>query len=95
MSITVQIPTAFKNVTRGENMAEVSAGSVREMLDRLCERYPGLAERMLDQRGELQRFVNIFVNGLDVRFIEGLDSPLSDGDAVQIVPAIAGGTSNK
>ncbi len=91
MSVTVQIPSAFRKVTRGDASAVVAASSVRIMLQELCGRYAGLREHMLDQRGELQRFVNIFVNGLDVRFCEGLDTALNDGDDVQIVPAIAGG----
>lgn len=90
MAIKVLIPTAFKKITRGESVTEIDADSVRTLLDHLFGRYPGLSEMMME-RGAIQRHVNIFINGLDSRFIEGLDSSLSDGDEVQLVVAIAGG----
>jgi len=89
--IKVLIPTAFKKLTRGEGVAEVDADTVKKVLAALFLRYPGLGEMMTDRGGALQRHVNVFINGLDSRFIEGLDSPLADGDEVQLVVAIAGG----
>lgn len=90
MAIPVLIPTAFKKHTGGEGRTEVEAGSVREMLNILFERYPAMRPAVME-RDHLHRHVNIFINGLDSRFIGGLDSPLAEGDEVQLVVAIAGG----
>lgn len=91
MAISVQIPTALRKVTGGEGTVEVEADSVGAMIDALEAKHPGIKERLLDEKGELRRFVNIYVNGNDVRFAEGLATTLSENDEVSIVPAIAGG----
>lgn len=94
MTIPVQIPTAFKKFTEGVSKLELEpdqAQTVRAMTDELIRRYPGLKDQMFQRENELQRHVNIFVNGTDTRFIDGLDSQLDDGDDVMIVLAIAGG----
>jgi molybdopterin synthase sulfur carrier subunit len=91
MAVTVRIPTTLRTLTAGESEIEVPAGSVRDALAALEERHPGFAERLLDDDGGLRRFVNVFVSDDDVRFMEGLDTPVPDGETVSIVPAVAGG----
>lgn len=89
--VPVTIPTLFKKFTGGVGLIEVEALTVRELLDRLVALHPGLAGQLVAADGSQHRFLNIFINGLDIRFIDGLDSALSAGDEVQLVPAIAGG----
>lgn len=93
MSIRVPVilPSLFMKSTGGVSRVEVEAANVREMLDVLITSHPELRAQVYAADGSQQRFLNIFVNGLDVRFIDGLDSALSSGDEVQLVPAIAGG----
>ncbi len=91
MSITVRIPTPLRKLTGGADEVSVEASSVGELIDRLEAAHAGLKERLCDENGEIRRFVNIYVNDEDVRFLKGKDTPLSDGDQVSIVPAIAGG----
>jgi molybdopterin synthase sulfur carrier subunit len=91
MSVTVKIPTQLRNVTAGEAEAAVEeAATVGEVLDGLYERYDGLRERIAED-GDLRRFVNVFVGGEDIRFLDGLDTTVEDGDEVTILPAVAGG----
>ena len=91
MAVTVKIPTPLRNLTG--DVAEVSASStsLTALVDELEGAYPGMRERLVDDGGELRRFVNLFVNGEDVRFLQGLDTTLNEGDEVSIVPAVAGG----
>lgn len=93
MSITVRIPTPLRKLTDGADEVSVEAGSVSEMIDNLESAHAGLKERLCDEAGEIRRFVNIYVNDEDVRFLQGKNTPLSDSDQVSIVPAIAGGIS--
>jgi molybdopterin synthase sulfur carrier subunit len=91
MAVTVKIPTPLRSLT--DNVAEVSANSasLSALVDELETTYPGMRERLVDEGGELRRFVNLFVNGEDVRFLQGLSTALNEGDEVSIVPAVAGG----
>ena len=91
MPIRVRVPTPLRKFTAGSN--EVSAGgdSVRAVIEDLERCYPGMRERLLDEKGELRRFVNVYLNGEDIRFLDQLNSPVKDGDDLSIVPAIAGG----
>jgi molybdopterin synthase sulfur carrier subunit len=92
MPATVRIPTPLRRVTGGKDSTTVKAGSLKECLAQLDGQFPGLKERIVDNSsGELHRFVNIYVNGEDVRFLQGLQTALKDGDEVSIVPAVAGG----
>lgn len=91
MSVTVRIPQPLRALTGGQATVRADGGSLRACIEGLEAAYPGIRERLLDESGELRRFVNIYVNGDDVRFIQGLDTPLNDGDEVSIVPAVAGG----
>ncbi len=91
MAVTVKIPTQLRNVTGGDAEASVDdADTVGEVLDGLYSRYDGLRERIAED-GDLRRFVNVYVEGEDIRFLEGLDTPVEDGDEVTILPAVAGG----
>jgi molybdopterin synthase sulfur carrier subunit len=91
MPITVRIPTPLRQFTDGKDAVEVTAGNVREMLDALDANHTGLKGRLCEDNGDVRRFVNLYVNEEDIRFLENLDTALSDGDEVSVVPAIAGG----
>ena len=91
MSVTVKIPTQLRTVTGGEAETVVDeVTTVGEVLDGLYDRYDGLRERIAKD-GDLRRFVNVYVAGEDIRFLDGLDTPVEDGDEVTILPAVAGG----
>jgi molybdopterin synthase sulfur carrier subunit len=90
MAVTVKIPTQLRAATGGEAEAEVSGGTVGEVLDALYERFDDLQERISDGDG-LRRFVNVYLGGEDIRFLDGLETPVDDGDEVTILPAVAGG----
>lgn len=88
---TVRIPSPLRKLTDGQAEVAVEGGDVRTIVDELESRHPGIGDRLLDEDGELRRFVNVFVRDEDVRFQEGLDTPVSEGDTVSIIPAVAGG----
>lgn len=90
MAVTVKIPTQLRAATAGEAEAEVTGGTVGEVLDSLYERFDELKSRISDDGG-LRRFVNVYLGGEDIRFLDGLETPVSDGDEVTILPAVAGG----
>ncbi len=91
MAVTVKIPTQLRAVTSGESETTVDeATTVGEVLDGLYERYDGLRDRIAED-GDLRRFVNVYVEGEDIRFLDGLDTAVEDGDEVTILPAVAGG----
>lgn len=89
--IRVRIPTPLRPLTRGQGEVESKGGTIAEMIEALEVSHPGLKDRLCDEKGELRRFVNIYVNEEDIRFLKGKDTVLKDGDEVSIVPAIAGG----
>ena len=91
MSVLVRIPTPLRRMTNGQDKVEVESSTLGGMVDSLEASYPGFKERLLDENGELRYFVNIYLNGEDVRFLQGLDTAVSTGDEVSIVPAVAGG----
>jgi molybdopterin synthase sulfur carrier subunit len=86
-----RIPTPLRSLTKGQGEVEAKAASISEMIENLNSTHPGLKDRLCDDKGELRRFVNIYVNEEDIRFLNGKDTSLKDGDEVSIVPAIAGG----
>ncbi len=90
MSVNVKIPTQLRAATDGEAVAVVEGGTVGEVLDSLYERFGELKSRIADDDG-LRRFVNVYVGGEDIRFLDGLSTPVSDGSEVTILPAVAGG----
>jgi molybdopterin synthase sulfur carrier subunit len=91
LSISVRIPAPLRSLTNHQDSVSVSGGTIRECIDHLEGQHPGVKERLCDDSGELRRFINVYVNGEDIRFLSGLETPLKDGDEVSIVPAVAGG----
>jgi sulfur-carrier protein len=90
--IKVRIPTPLRPLTKGQGEVDAQAQNIAEMIDTLNASHPGIKDRLCDDTGELRRFVNIYVNDEDIRFLKGKETSLKDGDEVSIVPAIAGGT---
>ncbi len=93
MSIRVRIPTPLKKLAGEQDVLSANGKTVGEVIQWLTETYPGLKERLKDEQGEVRRFINIYVNDEDIRFIQNLETPLKDGDQISIIPAIAGGSS--
>ncbi|MEX5214632.1 MAG: MoaD/ThiS family protein [Nitrospiraceae bacterium] len=89
--IKVRIPTPLRPLTKGQGEVEAQAATISEMIDTLNSNHPGIKDRLCDATGELRRFVNIYVNEEDIRFLDGKNTLLKEGDEVSIVPAIAGG----
>lgn len=90
MAITVRIPTPLRSLTGGADEVAIVGATVREVIDNLESKHPGLKERLCDEKG-VRRFVNIYANEEDIRFLDNLETPVKDGDSISIVPAIAGG----
>ena len=92
MSTVVRIPTPLRRVTNGDDKASVDGDNLSEIINDLESQYPGIKERLCDENEELRHFVNIYINGEDVRFLNGLQTNVSERDEISIVPAVAGGT---
>jgi molybdopterin synthase sulfur carrier subunit len=93
--VKVRIPTPLRPLTGGKSEVEATALDVQSMIESLNTQFPGLKDRVCDDKGEIRRFVNIYLNEEDIRFLKGKATPLKDGDEVSIVPAIAGGASQR
>ncbi len=91
MAVTVRIPTPLQRLTSGRGEVACAGSTVKELLDNLEQNCPGIKERICDEQGKLRRFVNVFVNEEDIRFLQGDQTAVKDGDEVSIIPAIAGG----
>ncbi len=91
MSVSVRIPTTLRTLTGGESEVTVDGSTVGEVIESLEAAHPGFRDRLLDENGALRRFVNVFVADDDVRFMDGLQTPVADGQEVSIIPAVAGG----
>jgi molybdopterin synthase sulfur carrier subunit len=91
MSKKVRIPTPLRKLTNNEELVEIGATTVGEAIVELQNRFPGIQERLVDEKGEVRRFVNVYVNEEDIRFLKNRETPLKDGDEISIIPAIAGG----
>ncbi len=91
MPTKVLIPTPLRKLTNNEETVEVNAKSIGEAIAELQARFPGIQERLVDEKGEVRRFVNVYVNEEDIRFLKNRETPLKDGDEISIIPAIAGG----
>ena len=91
MSATVRIPGPLRKITNGVEKADVEGADLATCIGELESRFPGIQDRMLDEAGELRYFVNVYLNGEDVRFLEGLNTAVNSGDELSIVPAVAGG----
>ena len=93
MSLTVRIPGPLRRLTNGSAEVAVEGSTVQEALQNLDSSYPGFRDRLYDDQGKLRQFINIYVNDSDIRFGQGLDTPVSERDELSIVPAVAGGRS--
>ena len=91
MSATVKIPTPLRKLTNNETSVDAVGKTIEQIVESLDSAYPGMRERLIDDNGDLRHFVNIYLNGEDIRYIDGLKSPVSDNDELSIVPAVAGG----
>ena len=91
MLIKVRIPTPLQKLTQDKSEVEISAQDIGDLINQLEASYPGVKQRICDEQGKIRRFVNIFLNEEDIRFLKKENTPLKDGDEVSIVPAIAGG----
>ena len=91
MPVQIRIPTPLRKLTHDEEVVETNAETISDAITDLESRYPGLQERLLDDEGQVRRFVNVYVNEEDIRFLQEKETPLKDGDEVSIIPAIAGG----
>ncbi|MDH3583838.1 MAG: MoaD/ThiS family protein [Phycisphaerae bacterium] len=91
MSVTVRIPTPLRNLTDGAETVEGSGATVGEVIADICASHQGLRDRLYDDGGAIRRFVNVFLNNEDIRFEQGPDTAVKDGDELSIIPAIAGG----
>lgn len=87
----VRIPTPLRKLTNNEELVEVNASTVGAAIGELQSRYPGIKERLVDDTGAIRRFVNVYVNEEDIRFLQNQETPLKSGDEISIIPAIAGG----
>ena len=91
MAKKVRIPTPLRKLTNNEELVEVTGATIDEAITELQKRYPGIKERLMDETGNVRRFVNVYVNEEDIRFLQNQQTPLKDGDEISIIPAIAGG----
>jgi sulfur-carrier protein len=91
MSVRVRVPTPLRKFTQGADEVNAQANTIRALMDDLEQNYPGIKERICDETGKVRRFVNVYVNGDDIRFLQNIETHLKDGDNISIVPAIAGG----
>ncbi len=91
VAVRVKIPTPLRGLTSERDTVAAEGGTLNELVQHLEAEFPGMRERLCDDTGALRRFVNVYINGEDVRFLDGLASPLKEGDEISIVPAVAGG----
>jgi sulfur-carrier protein len=91
MSVSVRVPTILRTYTKGESQVTVDGSTLSEVIDALDASYPGLKGRIVDEQGELRRFVNIYVGNDDVRFADGLATATPEGSSISVIPAVAGG----
>ena len=91
MSVTVRIPGPLRKITIGADKVQIDGGNLSALIGALEAEYPGMKERLLDENGDLRYFVNLYLNNEDIRFLQGLETSVSEGDEVSIVPAVAGG----
>lgn len=91
MTVKVLVPTPLQKFTNNQATLDCSGGNVGELLESLEQNCPGIKSRLCDESGQPRRFLNLYVNSEDIRFLQGTETPLNDGDEVSIVPAVAGG----
>jgi molybdopterin synthase sulfur carrier subunit len=91
MSVRVRVPTPLRKFTQGADEVTAQGSTIKTMVEDLEKNFPGIKERICDETGKIRRFVNVYVNGDDIRFLQNLETALKEGDNISIVPAIAGG----
>lgn len=91
MAVEVKIPTVFRKFTGNESTVELEPGTIADLIDQLDSRYPGFKDQLLADDGQLHRFVNVYVNDEDARYLEKLDTKVGEGDRVSLLPSVAGG----
>jgi sulfur-carrier protein len=91
MAVKVRIPTPLRKLTNEQELVEVKSGTIQAAIRELQQRFPGIQERLVDDAGNVRRFVNVYVNEEDIRFLQDQNTPIKDGDEISIIPAIAGG----
>jgi len=89
--VRVRVPTPLRKFTNGADEVDAQGNNVRSLVEDLDQKFPGIKERICDESGKIRRFVNVYVNGDDIRFLQNLETSLKEGDNISIVPAIAGG----
>lgn len=92
MTVEVRIPTVFRKFTDQQSSVEVDAGTIATLIEQLDKRFPGFGDQLLTEDGQLHRFVNVYVNDEDIRYLEKLDTKASEGDTVSLLPSVAGGS---
>jgi molybdopterin synthase sulfur carrier subunit len=91
VSVKVRIPTPLRKLTKDQSEVEAAGSTIRDVVEDLEKQFPGFKERMCDDQGELRRFVNVYVGEEDIRFLNGLETEIPQGEQVSIIPAVAGG----
>ena len=91
MSITIRVPAPLRNLTEDQSKILIDASTIYELIEQLESLFPGMKDRLVDEKGDLRYFVNLYLNGEDVRFLNGVDTAVNSGDELSIVPAVAGG----
>ena len=94
MAVTVRIPTPLRRLTQNQPEIEAEGDTIESLIENLEANYPGIKERICDESGNIRRFVNIYLNDEDIRFLDGNATTVKDGDEISIIPAIAGGSSD-
>jgi sulfur-carrier protein len=91
VAVEVRIPTVLRKFTQGDAVVELEPGTIADLIDQLEKRYPGMKQQLMTEHGDLHRFVNVYVNDEDARYLEKLDTKVSEGDKVALLPSVAGG----
>ena len=86
------VPTPLRKITRGQSKVQITAANIGELIERAEAQYPGFRDKVIGEDGEIKRFINVFVNGTDIRTLQGKATPVKDGDEVSVIPAMAGGS---
>ena len=94
MAVTVRIPTPLRRLTQSQPEVEAEGDTIESLIENLEANYPGIKERICDESGNIRRFVNIYLNDEDIRFLDGNATAVKDGDEISVIPAIAGGSSD-
>ncbi len=95
MSAVLYVPTPLRKLTQGQARVQVQGSTLAQVFEQAESRYPGFQERVLEPDGEIKRFINVFINGVDVRKLQGKQTPVHEGDEVSVVPAMAGGQASE